>query len=182
MVYIFLAEGFEIMEMTVPLDMMRRAGLEVNTISISDAFLVKSAQGVPVEADDLFDNTDFSDAQLLVLPGGLPGSDYLYAHKGLKNLLREFLAQGGPVGAICAAPTVLGRHGFLEGRKATCYPGCEGNLKGAQYTASFVEQDGNIITACGPAASVEFAGALIRLLCGQEVLDKIRGEMQFSRM
>ena len=72
MVYIFLAEGFETMEMTVPLDMMRRAGLEVNTISISDAFLVKSAQGVPVEADDLFDNTDFSDAQLLVLPGGLP--------------------------------------------------------------------------------------------------------------
>lgn len=179
MVYIFLAQGFEAIEMTTPLDMLRRAGLEVNTISISDEFLVKSSQGIPIEADDIFDNTDFSDAQMLILPGGQPGSDNLYAHKGLKALLKEFMEKDGPVAAICAAPAVLGRHGLLEGRKATCYPGCEAGLKGAQYTAAFVEQDGNLITACGPAAAVEFAGAIIRLLCGSRVLEEVREKMQF---
>lgn len=179
MVYIFLAQGFEAIEMTTPLDMLRRAGLEVNTISISDEFLVKSSQGIPIEADDIFDNTDFSDAQMLILPGGQPGSDNLYAHKGLKSLLKEFMEKDGPVAAICAAPAVLGRHGLLEGRKATCYPGCETGLKGALYTAAFVEQDDNLITACGPAAAVDFAGAIIKLLCGSRVLEEVREKMQF---
>ncbi len=181
MVYIFLAEGFEAIETITPLDMMIRAGLEVNTISISDEFLVKSSQGIPVQADDLFENTDFSDAQMLILPGGMPGSTNLAKHKELAALLRDAMEKNLPVAAICAAPTVLGKMGLLKGRKATCYPGCESDLKGAEYTGSFVEKDGNVITACGPAAAVEFAKAIIRQLCGDQVVESVCEQMQFSR-
>jgi 4-methyl-5(b-hydroxyethyl)-thiazole monophosphate biosynthesis len=181
MVYIFLAEGFEAIETITPLDMLIRAGLEVNTISISDEFLVKSSQGIPVQADDLFENTDFSDAQMLILPGGQPGSTNLGKHKELEALLREAMDKNLPVAAICAAPTVLGKHGLLKGRKATCYPGCEDMLKGADYTGAFVQTDGNLITACGPAAAVEFAKAIISLLCGDEVTASVCEKMQFGR-
>ena len=181
MVYIFLAEGFEAIESITPLDMLIRAGIEVNTISISDEFLVKSSQGIPVQADDLFENTDFSDAEMLILPGGQPGSTNLGKHKGLEALLREAFEKNLPVGAICAAPTVLGKHGLLQGRKATCYPGCEGMLKGADCKETFVEKDGNLITACGPAAAVEFAKAIISLLRGDEVTASVCEKMMFGR-
>lgn len=181
MVYIFLAEGFEAIETITPLDMMIRAGLEVNTISISDEFLVKSSQNIPVQADDLFENTDFSDAEMLVLPGGQPGATNLAKHKGLKALLEDFMKQGKPVAAICAAPTVLGKHGLLKGRKATCYPGCEDQMGGAECTGAFVQQDGNLITACGPAAATEFAKTLIKNLCGEEVLNRVCEQMMFGR-
>lgn len=181
MVYIFLAEGFEAIETITPLDMLMRAGIEVNTIAIGDEFLVRSSQGIPVQADDVFENTDFSDMEMLVLPGGQPGSTNLAKDRELKALLREAMEKDIPVAAICAAPTVLGKHGLLEGRQATCYPGCETELKGAQYTAAFVEEDGNLITACGPAAAVEFAKALIRKLRGEEVVASVCEKMQFPR-
>ena len=161
MVYIFLAEGFEAIETITPLDMLIRAGIEVNNISISDEFLV--------------------DAEMLILPGGQPGSTNLGKHKGLEALLREAMAKNLPVGAICAAPTVLGKHGLLQGRKATCYPGCEGMLKGADCKESFVEKDGNLITACGPAAAVDFAKAIISLLRGDEVMASVCEKMMFGR-
>lgn len=181
MVYIFLAEGFEAIETITPLDMLIRAGVEVNTISLTDDFLVKSSQGIPVQADDLFENTDFSDAEMLILPGGQPGATNLGKHKGLEALLREAFAKNLPVAAICAAPTVLGKHGLLQGRRATCYPGCEGLLKGAECTESFVEKDENLITACGPAAAVEFAKAIISQLCGDEVTASVCNKMMFGR-
>ena len=181
MVYIFLAEGFEAIETITPLDMLIRAGIEVNTISIMDDFLVKSSQGVPVQADDLFENTDFCDAEMLILPGGQPGSTNLGKHKELEALLCEAMEKDLPVAAICAAPTVLGKHGLLKGRKATCYPGCEEMLKGAEYTDAFVQKDGNLITACGPAAAVEFAKAIISLLRGDEVTASVCEKMQFGR-
>lgn len=180
MVYIFLAEGFEAIEAITPLDMLIRAGLEVNTISITNDFLVKSSQGIPVQADDLFENTDFSDAEMLILPGGQPGADNLCKHKGLESLLRQAMDAGLPIAAICAAPIVLGKKGMLSGRKVTCYPGYEGMLKGAECAASFVERDGNLITACGPAAAVEFAKTIIAMLLGQEVADTVCDKMMFS--
>ena len=122
MVYIFLAEGFEAIEAITPLDMLIRAGIEVNTISISDEFLVKSSQGIPVQADDLFENTDFSDADMLILPGGQPGATNLGKHKGLEAILKFANEHKIPIAAICAAPTVLGKHGLLQGKKDTCYP------------------------------------------------------------
>ena len=181
MVYIFLAEGFEAIETITPLDMLIRAGIEVNTIAIGDDFLVKSSQGIPLQADDLFENTDFSDAEMLILPGGQPGATNLGKHKELEALLRDAFGKDLPVAAICAAPTVLGKHGLLKGRKVTCYPGCEGMLKGAECRESFVEKDGILITACGPAAAVEFAKTIIRLLRGEEAVSEVCDKMMFGR-
>ena len=181
MVYIFLAEGFEAIETITPLDMLIRAGIEVNTISVTGEFLVKSSQGIPVQADDLFENTDFSDAEMLILPGGQPGATDLGNHKELEALLRWAYGKNIPLAAICAAPTVLGKHGLLQGHKATCYPGCEGMLKGAECKESLVEVDGNIITACGPAAAVEFAKAIIDRLRGKEVTASVCDKMMFGR-
>ena len=181
MVYIFLAEGFEAIEVITPLDMLIRAGIEVSTIAIGYEYLVKSSQGIPVQADDLFENTDFSDAEMLILPCGMPGASNLVKHKGLEALLREAMEKKIPVAAICAAPAVLGKHGLLQGRRATCYPGFEDMLKGAVCTESFVEKDGNVITACGPAAAVEFAKTIIRLLRGDEAAASVCEDMMFGR-
>lgn len=179
MVYIFLTDGFEPIEAVTPTDMLRRAGLEVTTVAIGDDFLVHGSRDIPVQADDLFSNTDFSDAEMLILPGG-PGTPGLGKHKGLCQLLKEFAAAGKPVAAICAAPSVLGKLGILDGRKATVYPGCGDGLKNIEFTGRFVERDGNIITAIGPAASAAFAAEIIEMLCGREVREQVCRDMQLQ--
>lgn len=181
MVYIFLAKGFEAIEMITPLDMLKRAGVSVCTVSVTGDRMVPSSQGIEIKADALFADCTFADAQMLILPGGQPGTDNLTAFTPLRELLAGFMEQGKPVGAICAAPMVLGKAGLLKGRKATCYPGCEGELTGAECTEAFVQQDGNLITATGPAAAVEFANAIIRLLCGTEVQESVCEKMMFGR-
>lgn len=182
MVYIFLAKGFEAIEMITPLDMLKRAGVSVCTVSITGNRLVPSSQGIEIMADALFDECEFADADMLILPGGQPGTDNLTAFAPLRGLLTGFMEQDRPVGAICAAPMVLGKAGLLKGRRATCYPGCESELKGAECTEAFVQQDGNLITATGPAAAVEFANAIIRLLCGREIQESVCGKMMFGRV
>lgn len=177
MVYVFLTEGFEPIEAVTPIDMLRRAGLEVTTIAIGDDFLVHGSRDIPVQADDLFCNTDFSDAEMLILPGG-PGTSGLGKHKGLCRLLKEFAAEGKPIAAICAAPSVLGRLGILDGRRATVYPGCGDGLENIEFTGAFVERDGNIITAIGPAASFAFAAEIIEMLCGSAVREQVCSDMQ----
>lgn len=179
MVYVFLIDGFEPIEAIVPVDMLRRAGLEVTTIALGDDFLVKGSRDIPVQADDLFCNTDFSDAEILILPGG-PGAPAMIRHKELCKLLKEFAAAGKPVAAICAAPSVLGKLGILDGCKATVYPGCGEGLRNIDFTGRFVERDGNIITAIGPAASFAFSSEIIELLCGKEVRESVCGDMQFN--
>lgn len=179
-IFLFLADGFETVEALAPVDVMRRAGLEVVTTSIMGRKEVISAQGVTVVADTLFEAADFASADALVLPGGGVGTDNLSAHEPLRSLLKEAATAGKPVAAICAAPMVLGRTGLLEGRRATCYPGCEGDLFGATYTAASVEEDGNIITACGPGASFDFGFAIVERFCGSEVVSTLRAQMQFN--
>lgn len=178
-IYLFLADGFETVEALAPVDVMRRAGLEVVTTSIMGRREVLSAQGVYVVADALFEDVDFSAAAALVLPGGSVGTDNLSAHEPLRALLKEADAEGKLLAAICAAPMVLGRTGLLTGRKATCYPGCEGDLFGAVYTAAAVEEDGNIITACGPGASFDFGFAIVERFYGSEAVGLMRSQMQF---
>ncbi len=178
-VYLFLADGFETVEALAPVDVMRRAGLQVVTVSIMGRRNVVSAQGVTVEADALFDEVALEGAAALVLPGGGVGTDNLSAHTALRALLESECAKGVLVAAICAAPMVLGRTGLLNGKRATCYPGCESDLFGATYTAAPVEQDGNIITACGPGVSFDFGFAIVERLCGKEIVDTLRSQMQF---
>ncbi len=178
-IYLFLADGFETVEALAPVDVMRRAGLDVVTVSVMGRKSVVSAQNVTVEADALFDEPDYAQGDAFVLPGGSVGTDNLSAHEPLRALLKEAAAQGKLVAAICAAPMVLGRTGILEGKKATCYPGCEGDLFGAEYTAASVEVCGNIITGCGPGASFEFGFAIVERFCGAEVVATMRAQMQF---
>lgn len=130
-VYEFLATGFEDIEALIPLDIMRRAGVDFKTVSVTGDRLVESAHGVKLEADLLIEEANFSDADLIMLPGGLPGATNLNAHEGVRRALVEQNARGKMIGAICAAPMVLGGLGMLEGKRATCYPGFEKYLEGA---------------------------------------------------
>ena len=178
-VYVFLADGFETVEALAPVDVMRRAGIDVVTVSIMGRKDVVSAQNVTVMADDVYENVVFADADALVLPGGGVGTENLSAHEPLRALLVDACSRGLLVAAICAAPMVFGRIGILSGRRATCYPGCEGDLFGAEYTAVAVEQDGNILTACGPGASFDFGFAIVKHFCGADVVETLRSQMQF---
>ena len=178
--YVFLADGFEEIEALAPVDVMRRAGLTVTTVSVTGNLVVTGAHGIPVVADVVFDECDYADAALLFLPGGLPGATNLEAHKPLGELLVDKAAEGVVVSAICAAPLVLGGLGLLQGKQATCYPGFEGTMQGAEYTAAKVTVDGNIFTACGPGAAWELGFTFVEHFCGVEKAEELRGGMQFK--
>ena len=180
-IYIFLADGFETVEAMAPVDVMRRAGLSVTTVSIMGRREVLSAQGVPVVADAIMGDFSLSDAKALVLPGGGEGTENLSASAAVREEVERMNGEGKLIAAICAAPMVFGRMGILEERRATCYPGCEIDLKGAVYTAAKVEVDGNIITACGPGASFDFGFAIVEHFCGSETVATIRSQMQFDK-
>lgn len=180
-VYIFLADGFETVEALAPVDVMRRAGLSVTVVSIMGRYEVLSAQGVPVIADALIGDFSLSDADAIVLPGGGAGTENLSANSAVREEIERMNNEGKLIAAICAAPMVFGRMGILQGKRATCYPGCEGELKGAEYTASDVEIDGNIMTACGPGVSFDFGFAIVEHFCGAEKVSLIRSQMQFDK-
>lgn len=177
--YIFLAEGFEEIEALAPVDVMRRAGLRVIMVSTTGELVVKGAHGIPVVADTVFEEVDFNDAALLFLPGGLPGATNLKAHNSLGGLLVNKAAEGAIISAICAAPLVLGGLGLLQGKRATCYPGFEDTMVGANYTAEKVTCDGNIITACGPGAAWELGFTFVEQFCSVEKANELRTGMQF---
>ena len=181
-IYVFLAEGFEDIEALGTVDILRRSGLEVVTVSISDEYFVTSAHNVPIGADALFSEIDFSDAQLLVLPGGLPGSVNLKDFKPLQELLLKHNGEGKLIAAICAAPMALGNIGLLNGKRATCYPGCQDTMTGAEYTAELCTVDGNIITGEGPAAVFPFAYKLVEILVGEDTANALRQGMMFKHL
>ena len=172
-VSIFLAEGFEEVEALTPADLLRRAGAEVTLVSIGDKKEVAGSHGIIITADRLFVDTDFADADLLILPGGMPGTLNLKACDPLLELLKEHNARGRKLAAICAAPTVLGHAGLLDGKHATCYPGCEEGLTGAICETTPVVTDGTITTSRGVGTAIPFALSLIAQLYGQEKADEI---------
>ena len=171
--YIFLAEGFEEVEAMTPVDLLRRAGVEVTLVSVTGSRLVCGARQITVQADILFEEADFSDADLLILPGGMPGTLHLGDCEGLKGFLMKAAEENGRIAAICAAPTVLGKLGLLNGRKAICYPGMEDGLTGAEVTVEPVVTDGNITTSRGLGTAIPFALRLIEELSGKETADRI---------
>ena len=132
--YIFLADGFEEIEGLTVVDILRRAGVEIQMVSIMGRKELTGSHGIPVVADAVFEEVDFSDGTLFVLPGGMPGTKRLAAHEGLAALLKEKNAEGKRLAAICAAPSVLGGLGLLKGRRAACYPGFEEALTGAEVS------------------------------------------------
>ena len=148
MIYMFLANGFEEIEALCPLDLLRRAGLEVTTVGIGGE-MIRGSHGITVQAD--MPDTMFADADpdMVILPGGMPGSKNLDASRVVDAALRVAARKGSFIAAICAAPFVLGRRGLLAGKEAICYPGFENELTGAKISDKRVVRDGNIITAAG---------------------------------
>ena len=179
-VYVFTADGFEEIEGLTVVDLMRRAGAQVQMVSISDGLAVKGSHGIEIKADTFFEDVDFGQADLLVLPGGMPGTLHLGEHQGLTKLLTETVAQGKREAAICAAPSVLGGLGLLKGKRAVCYPGFEDKLTGAQVGTEEVVTDGNITTSRGLGTAIPFALELISLLFGQEKAEEIGASVIYS--
>ncbi len=167
-VYVFFADGFEEIEALTIVDVLRRANLKVEMISVTDEDVVTGAHDIPVICDARFEGYNFDDAEILVLPGGMPGAATLGKHEGLRSLIREFANDNKPIAAICAAPSVLGKMGLLKGKVVTCYPGFEQYLEGTESTGGMVEQDGSLITGIGPGAALKFAFAIVEMLVGKE--------------
>jgi len=178
MVYVFLADGFETVEALAPVDIMRRAGIEVNTVSITASHTVKSKQNVTVEADALIDGIEPERAEMFVLPGGLPGADNLFACEKLRKILMHADRADKYLAAICAAPYILGQLGLLEDKIAVCYPGFEDKLTCAIVGDSKVVTDKNVITAVGMGVSVQFGLEIVSVLRGKEQADKIAAGIQ----
>ena len=174
MVYVFLANGFEDIEAVTCVDLLRRAGIQVKTVSIMEDKLVYGAHGIGVEADILFKHGDYERCGMLILPGGMPGTTNLCNHKELNEELKAFAQTGKPVAAICAAPMVLGRAGLLQGHKATIFDGMEEELEGAFYQNEKVVISGNMITSKGPGTAMDFALSLIQVLKGEDMAQKVK--------
>ncbi len=176
-VLVHLANGFEEIEAITPVDVLRRAGCEVVTVSVTGKNEVTSRRGITVLADQLFKDADYDHADMILLPGGQPGADNLNKHEGLKKQILTYNEQGKMIAAICAAPLVLGSTGILKGRKATCFPGTEPQLTGATCTGNAVEVDGNIVTGKGPGVALKFSLRLTELLVGRAKADELRKAM-----
>lgn len=164
-IYIFLADGFEEIEVITVVDVLRRAGKEVIMISVTPNEIVIGAHGISMLCDKNFIDCDFyDDPGMIVLPGGMPGASTLQKHEGLRKVLLNYANKNLPIAAICAAPMVLGTMGLLKGKKATCFPGMERFLEGAKVMNEQVVVDGNFITGKGPGAAAEFALTIVEFL------------------
>ncbi len=181
MIYMFLADGFEEVEALCPLDILRRAGLEITTVGIGGKDVIRGAHGIIVHADipDIMYRDSAPD--MIILPGGMPGSSNLDGSRIVDSALRAAHRQGKYLAAICAAPMVLGKRGYLEGKRAVCFPGFEKHLLGARLDGeSGVVRDGNIITAKGMGVAFEFGLELVRCLKDDGTADKIKASVFYK--
>lgn len=180
MVFIHLATGFEEVEALTAADLLRRSEIETVLVSVTGEKMVEGAHGFRIEADLLFEDADYSCCDMIVLPGGMPGTKGLASHSGLCDKIREFNREEKPIAAICAAPMILGELGLLEGRKATIYPGMERFLRGAHHTKGKVVTDENIITSMGPGTAMDFGLALVERICGKSAAENLREDLVFN--
>ena len=182
-VSVFLADGFEEIEALTVVDLLRRAGIEVVTWSMSDSLRLVGRSRIEVIADRMWGEKDSLGEDMMVLPGGQPGTDFLAKHEGLKEQLLAAKKRDLYIAAICAAPTVLARHGLLSGKKAVCYPGLENILIEAGADVSqkkSVVKDGKIITSRGAGTAIPFALKLIEVLEGEDAADQVKKSIVFD--
>ena len=172
MVLLLLADGFEEIEALTPLDVLRRAGVEIKTVGVSSRVAI-GAHGIPVVCDLTPDEVSTEGVEMVILPGGMPGATNLDSSAFVDKIIREISAKGARLAAICAAPLCLGRRGLLEGKEAICYPGFEDELRGAKISSRDVVTDGNITTAKGMGAALDFALELTSLLRSAEKAEEI---------
>lgn len=178
---IFLAEGFEEIEAVSIIDVLRRGQVSVDLVSITEKLEVKGAHGISLIADGLFEGMSFQDHDMLLLPGGMPGTKNLLKHQGLCLLLKEFNEEGKSLGAICAAPSVLGQLGILKNKKATCYPGFEDQLLGCKVLNQNIVVSHNITTGKGAGVAIQFALEILRSYHTQEYVDQLRDSLIVSK-
>jgi 4-methyl-5(b-hydroxyethyl)-thiazole monophosphate biosynthesis len=176
-ILLFLAEGFEEIEAVAPIDVFRRAGIDVTSVSVSNKLTVTGAHGIGVNADVIFEKADLSGDFLIYLPGGMPGTTNLDNHTGLKKLIEKQAAKGATIAAICAAPSILGKMGLLKEKEAICYPGFESFLTDAKISSSTIVKSGNILTAKGPGVAIPFALKIVEELKGKDTAQQVANGM-----
>lgn len=177
---IFLADGFEEIEGLTVVDLLRRANVEIDTISITGKKQVTGSHHITVMADKLYEEVEEKIYDMVVLPGGMPGTKYLGEHDGLVRLLKKYAEEKRNIAAICAAPSVLGDNGILKGKKAICYPSFEERLEGAIVTLQSVVVDENIITSRGMGTAIDFGLAIIEKLLDKETALKVKDSICYN--
>lgn len=163
-----VADGYEEVEMLTVVDLLRRAGMTCDMISVTGEKELTSSHKVTVVADLLYEEADFDSYDALAIPGGMPGTINLGAHAGVCEQLKKACADGRLIAAICAAPTVFGKLGLLQGKRAICYPGMEDQLTGAVVTYEPAVRDGNIITSRGMGTAIDFGLAILAYFEGED--------------
>ena len=171
---IFMADGCEEIEGLTVVDLVRRAGIEIEMISVSGEKTVTGSHKIDFQTDVSKADADYASYDGIVLPGGMPGTTNLMEDDTVNRVIKEFATSGKLVAAICAAPSVLGNAGLLEGKKATCYPGVEGKLTGADFVTDPVAKDGNIITSRGLGTAIEFAAEIVAYLLDESTAKSLK--------
>ena len=179
MVYMFLADGFEEVEALAPLDILRRAGVEVSTVGVTGVY-VTGAHDIVVKADIELADIKKEELDAVILPGGLGGTNNMDASSEVKKIVQYAADNNKLVCAICAAPSILGKMGLLDGKEATCYPGFEDTFKGGKYVKQSVVKCNNFITSDGMGSGYKFGFEITAALCGKETADKIKEQIQYG--
>lgn len=179
-VFLFLADGTEECEALITVDLLRRADIDVTTVSVMDNIKVKTSSDIVVEADVMIEGVNLDEGDMLILPGGMPGTKYLGECELLCNKIVEFNNEGKKIAAICAAPSVLGKLGVLKGKKAICYPGFEVALEDASISDVDPVTDGNVTTAGGLGHAIPFALEIIKVLLDEQTANKVASEIGYK--
>ena len=174
---IFLATGFEEIEAISVIDVLRRGEVDLDIVSVSGNSLVEGSHGILIKCDQLFYEIDYSEYEVLILPGGMPGTKNLQAHEGLANLLKDFSDKGKNIAAICAAPTVLAALNIIDNKTVTCYPGFENLLSNSIVTGMDVVKDGNVITGKGAGVSIKFALEVLKIYKDDYYVEQLRQKL-----
>lgn len=181
MIYVFLANGFEECEALAPVDILRRGGLDVKTVGVGGK-TVSGSHGIPVVCDITEDEAVTDGLEAIVLPGGMPGTLNLEKSNSVQRFIDFAVQNGLIIGAICAAPSILGHKGLLRGKKATCFPGFEKDLIGAEFSDVSTVRDGNIITAFGAGAAFDFGFELLAAITGDKAsADRLSKAMKYKK-
>ncbi len=177
---IFFATGYEEIEALTVVDILRRAGEEITMVSITDERRVSSSHGVEVTMDKVLSEVNFDETDVIVLPGGMPGTKNLEACEALMEQVDAFVKAGKTVAAVCAAPSILGHRGHLKGKKACSFPDRESELEGADVKQEPAVTDGNIITGRGMGAAIPFGLAILEKLQGKEAADAMAAKIVYK--
>lgn len=178
---VYFAQGFEEIEALTVVDICRRGGVEADMVSVTGESEVTGSHGISVKTDKKFEEVDPGEYDMIVLPGGMPGTKNLEAHPGLMAQVDEFYAKGKYIGAICAAPSIFGHKGILKGKRACSYPSFESHLEGAEVTSGPVEVSGNVITSRGMGTAIDFGLAILDIFAGEEKADELAKGIVYRR-